>query len=529
MQRRAMFFIVMVILVTLLIPAVTLFAGGKQEEKAGAADGKRGGTLAVAYNAVPRHFNGAVQSGFATAVVSTQVFASPLRYDADWNLKPYLAESWEISGDGLSVTLHLRENARFHDGEPVTSEDVAFTIGVIKENHPFKPMMAPVKAVDTPDPLTAVIRLAKPHPAILMALTPPLCPILPKHIYGDGQDLKTHPMNLKPVGAGPFKFVEYKQGEYVVMERNDDFFLEGKPYLDKFIIKISQDSNARALMMEREEAQYNFIDANAQTLMRYQKMDNVEITRKGFSAIGSIYWVAFNLRVKPLDDVRVRKAIAYALDRNFVAEELFQGFAQPCLGPIAPDSPYSNPDVEPYDLNVDKANAILDEAGYARDASGNRFSLTIDFPPSLPARLISEYTLSALKKVGIEVTLRPSADFPTWAKRAADWDFQLTFDNLYNWGDPVIGVHRTYQCDNIKHQVWTNVQGYCNPEVEELMEKAGSEVDMEKRKELYYEFCEIIVDELPVYPLVVAPFHQIYNKKVKNVVTSVWGAHGATR
>ena len=507
----------------LILITGVLFAGGEKEKSEAGATGKHGGTLVAIWNSHPRHYNGAVQSGMATALVSTQVFASPLRYDADWNLKPYLAESWKISDDGLSVTLNLRKDVKFHDGEPLTSEDVAFTIGVIQENHPFKPMMAPVTGVDTPDPYTVIIRLSKPHPAILMALTPPLCPVLPKHVYGDGQELKNHPMNLKPIGSGPFKFVEHKQGEYIIMERNDDFFLEGKPYLDKFIIKIIEDPNNRMLMMEREEALYSFVEADAQSLLRFKELDNVEITNEGFSAIGSIEWICFNLRVKPLDDVRVRKAIAYALDRNFIVDELFKGFVTPCPGPIAPGSPFANPNVEQYELDIDKANALLDDAGYPIKSSGSRFDLTIDFEPHLRMRMMAEYIQSALKEVGIEVTLRPSADAPTWAKRIADWDFELNFDNLYNWGDPLIGVHRAYQCDNIKHQIWTNVGGYCNQRVEELMEKAGTEMDVQKRKEVYQEFCEIIVDELPVYPFYVSAFHQIYNKKVNNVLTSVWG------
>ena len=156
----------------------------------------------------PRHLNGAVQSGIATALPSTQVFASPLRFDDKWNPQPYLAESWKLAEDGKSLTLNLRKNAVFHDGKPITSADVAFSIMAIKANHPFTTMLGPVEKVDTPDPYTAIIRMSTPHPAIVLAMSPALCPILPKHIYGDGQDLKTHPRNSTDVvGSGPFKVV----------------------------------------------------------------------------------------------------------------------------------------------------------------------------------------------------------------------------------------------------------------------------------------------------------------------------------
>ncbi|MEM1315265.1 MAG: ABC transporter substrate-binding protein, partial [Pseudomonadota bacterium] len=116
-------------------------------------------SLVIVSTQVPRHLNGAVQSGTATGVPSAQIFASPLRFDNEWNPQPYLAESWEVSEDGLTFTLNLRQDALFHDGEPVTSEDVAFTIETIKENHPFKTMFAPVETVETPDAHTAVLKL----------------------------------------------------------------------------------------------------------------------------------------------------------------------------------------------------------------------------------------------------------------------------------------------------------------------------------------------------------------------------------
>ncbi|MFZ1240695.1 MAG: ABC transporter substrate-binding protein, partial [Anaerolineae bacterium] len=151
---------------------------------------RRGGTLVILSGVgSPRHFNPALISGSATAFPAAQIFASPLRYDENWNPQPYLAKSWEVSKDGLAVTLHLVQGATFHDGHPITSEDVAFSVMTVKTYHPFKTMFAPVDKVDTPDPLTAVIRLSRPHPAILLAMSPALLPILPKHIYGDGRDI----------------------------------------------------------------------------------------------------------------------------------------------------------------------------------------------------------------------------------------------------------------------------------------------------------------------------------------------------
>lgn len=144
-----------------------------------------------------------MQSGIATAMPGTQIFASPLRVDENWDLHPCLAESWDWAEDRLSLTLNLVANARFHDGVPVTSADVAFSILTIKANHPFQTMFAPVEAGHTPDATTAIICLSQPHPALLLALTGALCPIIPQLVYGDGQGLPTHPADNASVGSGP--------------------------------------------------------------------------------------------------------------------------------------------------------------------------------------------------------------------------------------------------------------------------------------------------------------------------------------
>ena len=201
-----------------------------------AAEPRHGGRIVISSGSgVPRHFNQAVVSGSATVMIGAQIFASPLRYDENWTPQPYLAKTWDFSKDNLSLTLNLVKGAFFHDGQPITSADLAFSIMAVKKYHPFKPMFAPVERVDTPDPLTAVIRLSHPHPAILLALSPPFLPILPKHIYGDGQDLATHPANLSPVGSGPFKFQKYVKGKYIVLEKNERFFIPGRPYLDEIL------------------------------------------------------------------------------------------------------------------------------------------------------------------------------------------------------------------------------------------------------------------------------------------------------
>ena len=486
---------------------------------------RKGGTLVTVIGTNVRNLNSAVQSGIATGYPGSQLFASPLRYDENWDPQPYLAESWEVSEDGLAVTLKLVPNAVFHDGVPITSEDIAFSVDVIKENHPFKSMFAPVTSVDTPDAHTAVLNLSQPHPALILAMSGQLMSIIPKHIYGDVPiaEVKTHPRNNEnPVGSGPFKLLEYKSGEHVILERFDDFFIEGRPYLDKVVMRIIADPSARAIAYENGEIQLGAFEQLPRIINRLKKVDSLTVTPNGYGAIGPLDWLAMNTQRGPLKDVRVRQAIAHAIDKNFVLNALMQGTAAESKTGIHPDSPFYNPDVPNYPLDLEKAAALLDEAGFPVGDNGSRMELTIDFGwPDVKAQV--EYVKAALKKVDIDVTVRASADFPTWAKRMGEMDFDMSWDTVFNWGDPVIGVHRTYVSSNIGKGVWSNTQGYSNARVDEILEMAAKEGDPDKRKALYNEFQMIIATELPVYHVNTLPYHTVANEKVMDFPQGIWG------
>jgi peptide/nickel transport system substrate-binding protein len=487
---------------------------------------RRGGTLVIGSTQTPRHLNGAVQSGTATALPSTQIFASPLRFDDKWNPQPYLAESWKLADDGKSLTLKLRKDAVFHDGKPVTSADVAFSIMAIKANHPFTTMMGPVDKVETPDAYTAVVRMSVPHPAIVLAMSPALCPILPKHIYGDGQDLKNHPRNSTDVvGSGPFRVTDFKPAQRVVLERFDKFFMPNRPYLDKIIVNITPDSASLMLGLERGDIQMVPFATLPTDLKRLANDPKVALTPKGYDGIGALNWLAFNTAKKPLSDVQVRKAIATALDKNFITKALMGGFATVSDGPLVASSPFAVPDLVRYPLDLKKAGEMLDAAGYKAGANGERFKLTIDYLPGADdqQKNVAEYTRGQLKKVGIVVEVRASADFPAWAKRLASHDFDLSMDTVFNWGDPIIGVHRTYLSTNIKPIVWTNTQSYANPKVDELLNTAGSLIDPTQRKAYYATFQKIVTDELPIAFINQVPYHTITSRKLGNVPTTIWG------
>ncbi|KAB2916376.1 MAG: ABC transporter substrate-binding protein [Hyphomicrobiaceae bacterium] len=493
---------------------------------AAAKDAKRGGTLVMGQSVATSTFNNAVASGTGVMVPGAQIFASPLMHDDKWNPEPYLAERWEVAKDNLSVTLHLRKDAVFHDGKPITSEDVAFSIITIRDNHPFNTMLKPVDTVDTPDPHTAVIRLKHPHPAILYAMGPPLMPILPKHVYGDGRPIKTHPSNTKDVvGSGPFKLAEFKPGDQLVLERFDKFFIKGRPLLDRIIIKTYPDSQTSLLELEAGRLHMQPFFNRVLEIERAKSNPQLAITSGGYQAIGGINWLLFNNKKKPFDDIRVRQAITHAIDREFIAKALHKGLSKVATGPIHSSFPQYSPDVTRYKFDLKKAEALLDAAGLTKGADGVRLKITCDYYPGDEdgQKRIAEYMKPALKKIGIEVEVRAPADFASWAKRMAQKDFDISMDAAFAWGDPVIGVHRTYLSTNIRPLVFTNNAQYVNPRVDELLAAAEREPDADKRKVLYAEFQKVVTADVPLSWVTELPYHTIYSRRVRNVPVTIWG------
>ncbi len=511
-----------------LAGGIFLFGHGKAfAQKEANPVPRPGGELVVSLYATPTHLNPAVQSGLATMFPGAQIFAGLLRFDNDWNPHPYLAEKWEISKDGLTVRLHLVKNAVFHDGKPITSKDVAFSIMTVKALHPFKSMMAPVERVGTPDPRTAVIYLEKPHPAILLSMSPVLLPIIPKHIYGSVDNVRNHPANMKPIGSGPFKLEEFIPGKEIRLIKNKEFFIKGRPYMDRLTIKIIRNTLEESLGMETREIDMMTSFQDLKELNQLKSLDHVTVLKGAFKGIGPIYWLAFNLRKKPFSDIRVRKAIAFAIDRKLITNTMFEGETSIETGPISSTSPFYSSDVNLYEQNFETANRLLDEAGYPRGSTGTRFSFRMAYMPEKSGinRSITEYLGRLfLRKLGLQTIIEHPEDLNDWINRVSNWDFDITMDDVFNWGDPVIGVHRTYLSSNIRRGViWSNTQGYNNKEVDALLKQAGCELDFEKRYALYKKFQKIITDELPVYSLLQPFFAIAFKKELGGINQSIWG------
>ncbi|USG62510.1 ABC transporter substrate-binding protein [Sneathiella marina] len=491
------------------------------------AEPQSGGTLNTTTTGY-RTLNPGVQSGAATGVPGSQIFAGLVLIDEDYKATPYLAESWSVSDDNLSYSFKLVQGAKFHDGKPITSADVAFSLDTVKTNHPFgKAMFGNVASVETPDPSTVVFQLSAPIPGLLLSLEPLLMPILPKHVYGDGQEVKKHPRNMENVvGSGPFKVAENVPAERLVLVKNEEFFIKDRPYLDKLVFSVVKDSLTRVLMMEKGEIDYiGFSGIRPTDAERLEKTGNLTVTTEGYGAIGYIHYLELNLRDKPFNDRKVREALATAIDTNFIAKILFGGRTTVGTGPLHTGSVFYTSDVPSITADLDKAAKLLDEAGYPAGANGERFSFTLDIPSWAKQAHVpmAEYTQSQLGKIGVKVELRQAPDFGTWVKRISSFDYQATMNGSFNYPDPVIGVHRHFDCDNIRNVIWSNTQGYCDPAMDAMLDAAAVETDLDKRKATYAEIQRKAAEDLVFIYMPQDFTATVYSKKVGNPPASVFG------
>lgn len=487
----------------------------------------QGGTFNVILEPEPSTLSGAFTSSDPTSVVSSKIHDGLLTYDPEFNLKPQLASSWDVSADGKTITFHLREGVKWHDGVEFTSADVAFSLMLMKEVHPRgRGHFAEINSIETPDPYTAVLKLNNPAPYMMWAFVSSESPMVPKHLYETGEH-QTNPNNVAPIGTGPFKFVEWVKGSHITLERNPDYWDAPRPYLDKVVFHIIPDSAARAVALETGEVDMGYSNpvplSDIDRLLALPHLNSSTLTNR-YTAVNA--WIEFNLENEYFKHLEVRQAIAHAIDREFIRDNVWFGHAAVSTGPIHVDlAPYYTADVPTYEYDLDKANSLLDEAGFPRGSDGVRFSVTHDYMPfGDPLKVTAEYIKQALKAVGIAVTIR-SQDYPTYARRVYELrDFDFTNVVMNNTPDPSSGVQRIFWSKNFKPGVpWSNGSGYSNPEMDHLLESAAIEVDPEKRVEIWHDMQRLAQEDIPDVPLVSLKSVTIFNTKVKNLFVNPLG------
>lgn len=478
----------------------------------------------------PVMLTGAFNSAGQIYLISGKMFDGLVTYGFDFKPKPQLAESWNLSADGLALTFKLRPGVKWHDGKPFTSADLAYSaMSVWKVAHPRgRSTYANLEKVDTPDPLTATLRFSKPAPYVMNALAGVESQILPRHLY-EGKDLLTNPLNAAPVGNGPYKFVEWQRGQFIALERNPDYWDKSKTLLDRIVVRIIPDPAGRSAAFESGELDVGgAIPVALADAKRLSGLPSLEIPEKGTEALATMAYIEFNLRKAPFNDVRVRRAIAHALNRDFMMKNIWYGFGRVSTGPISSDMvQFYSKDVPSYKYDIEIAKKLLDEAGLKPGADGIRFRMTHDpLPGGDHYRSTGDYFRAAMQRIGIAVEVR-NQDFAGYYKRVyTDNDFDSTNFVAFNLTDPTLGVQRFYWSKNIqKGVVFSNGSGYSNPEVDRLLEAAQVEPDPVKRKAQFAQFQKIVMTDLPNIPIGDINYFTLLNRRVKNLITSPYGAH----
>ncbi|MDA0308266.1 MAG: ABC transporter substrate-binding protein [Proteobacteria bacterium] len=496
-----------------------------------------GGTLAFLVQPEPPTLASYVSTSGPIGLVMPKVYEGLFDYDNDGKMVPMLAESYEMSADGKTVTFKLRKNVRWHDGKPFTSADVKFTIlEVLKKVHPRGPnSFREVSRIDTPDDHTAIFHLDNPAPYMMRSFSAYESPMVPMHLL-EGQDVKSASLANNPVGTGPFKFVEWKKGQYIRLDKNEDYWQEGLPYLDRIVGRFIPDASTRTAAMENGEVMYAAYNAIPNIdAVRLKERDDIGVTTDGYSMINPMALIEFNTIEGPFVDPAIRRAISTAIDRRFMIDTIFFGYGKPATSALSSNFKATNLHAAmpnyPETGDVAAANAMLDAAGYAKDANGVRMRAVLDIIPyGEDWRRAGEYLKQVMGDIGIEVELRYE-DVPTWLKRVYhNYDFEMNINYFYQLPDPVLGVHRHYGTNQIRQGThFVNSSRYSNPELDALLDSGSKEPDAAKRTATYKEVQEILAQDMPVVNLFELEFLTVYNTQLKGAYGSAMGAYGSFR
>ena len=496
---------------------------------------KAGGTFVFIVQPEPPSMAPYLSTSGPIGLVAPKIYQGLLDYDLDLNPVPELAKSYEVSEDGLTVTFKLQEGVTWHDGKPFTSADVEFTImSVLKKFHPRGPnSFKEVSEIQTPDAHTAIFKLDKPAPYMMRAFAGYESPIVPKHLL-EGKDIREADLKNNPVGTGPFKFVEWKKGQYIRLDKNENYWKEGLPLLDRVVARVIPDASTRTAAMESGEVMYGAYGAIPNVdVVRLRELDYIGVTTDGYSMINPVALVEFDVTQPPFDDPAIRKAISLTIDRQFLIENIWFGFGKAATSAMssnfAPTGLYKATDNYPSTPDVAAANKMLDDAGIARDGDGIRARAVLDLIPyGEDWRRAGEYVKQALGEIGIELELRYE-DVPTWIKRVyADYNFKMNMNYFYQLPDPVIGVHRHYGTDQIRAGTpFVNSSRYSDPKLDALLVAGATSADPKERVAVYQQIQDKLAEDMPVMNLFEMQFTTVYNEKLKDHSYSAMGPYSS--
>lgn len=469
-------------------------------------DGVSGGTLTIALSRDPGVIVNIFTSASEAGMIGTKVFEGLMALDFNLNPTPELATDWAWSEDGLTFTVNLRKGVAWHDGEPFTSADVAFSMmEVWKKVHPYgKAAYANVVAAETPDDHTVIFQLEKPAKYMTAIMFAYLSPVVPKHVY-ENTNIRDNPANEHPIGTGAFKFKEWKRGQYITFEKNENYWKEGRPYLDQIVMRVISDIGARSVAFESNEVQVGYFDPlPITTTRRLEKNDSFNVIMETPSPLMPMRTMELNVRTGPLSHREVRQALMHGINRQQMINVVSGGYGKVATGPIFSTSKeFYSPVDSYYPYDKKKAEEMLDQAGFPRDKKGVRFKLTHDYASGKTLyKRMADFIKQSLEAIGVEVELRAN-DLTSFIRRVyTTYEFDTASGTLSTTIDPTIGVQRLYWSKNIVSGVpFSNASGYENPELDEILEKAQVEADEGQRAALWAQAQEIIRRDIPILNL----------------------------
>lgn len=465
-------------------------------------------------------------SDSASHSVAGLIFNGLVKYDTDLSIIGDLAESWDISPDGLVITFHLRKGVKWTDGVEFTADDVMFGYKtIIDEKTPtaYQEDYLQVKKAEVLGRYTFRVTYKKPFAPALSSWGNLV--VLPKHLL-EGKDITKVDFGRKPVGLGPYKLDKWISGQYVALDSNKDYF-EGRPYIDGYVYRFIPDPATMFL-----ELQAGGIDIMGLTPIQYTKQTETDFFKKNYQKfrypVFAYTYLGFNLKYPLFKDKRVRKAIAYAIDKSEIVDVVLFGLGKPATGPYVPDTWPYNPDVKKYDYNPEKARQLLKEAGWEDtdgdgiiDKDGQPFEFTVLTNMGNSLRMNTATIIQwRLAKIGIKIEIRV-LEWSTFINEFIDKRrFQAV---ILGWS---IGL------DPDQYDIWhssktkgkeLNFISYNNPEVDKLLEKGRSTFNITERKKAYFRIQEILADELPYIFLYVPDATPIVQERFKGIKPSPIG------
>ncbi len=452
------------------------------------------GDIGEASNLIPL-----LASDGASHNIAGMVYSGLVKYGKDMKIIGDLAQTWDVSPNGLVITFHLRKGVKWHDGQPFTSADVLFTYQVTvdpKTPTAYAGDFLKVKKAEALDAYTFRVTYDKPFAPALISWGNS---ILPKHLL-IGKDITKSPLSRHPIGTGPYKFKEWVAGQKIVLISNPDYF-EGRPYIDGFITRIIPDT--ATMFLELRAQGISMMDLTPLQYTRQTENNLFKENFKKYRYLGFKYvYLGYNLKNPLFTDKRIRQAISYAINKEEIISGVLLGLGKAATGPYKPGSWAYNGNVKIYNYNPQKARQLLADAGW-KDTKGTGI-LEKDGKPFVfeivtnqgndTRQKCAEIIQRQLKDVGITVKIR----ILEWSSFVTDFINKRRFDAV------ILGW--SISLDPDAYDVWhssktapeeLNFMSYNNPQADEMLEKGRSTFNQSLRKKYYDRFQEIIAEDQP--------------------------------